>query len=315
MAGIVRLSPRVVEQAKRLYCGIGLGPDDCASMVGDAIAGELGIHPHTLDAWIVRYAWRRPSWYTKRRPYRRHKRGAVAKKIGVAIERAAAGGLPFPSNLALTRKLKCSLHAVRMVLRGLVRAGDIRAERDGPRRRLRLRDGRVTAWSVLANADSPQEAKRKDQKGSEVILQLVMRAARKGDPCPTTAVLADRIRRSRDRAARILRQLEQQGAFKVDRARRGQRRIIFPDGSATAWPGGSSKRPLGIDYAATEAVTTLRRTGHASVFDVAVVTGKAWGVTWSVDGKRYDRDALIAYAAERRSTAMSALRAGERVAA
>lgn len=315
MPGDVRIPAETIVEAKRLYCGIGLGPDDCAQMVGDAISAALRIHPHTLDGWRKRYGWRRPSWYTKRRPYRRQKVANVAKKVGEAIERAASRGRPFPSNLSLARKLKVSVTTVRVIVRGLVEAGEIITERDGPRRRLRLRDGRVTAWSVLVNLDSPQVAAKKKRDSGEIVLRAIMRAALKGEPCPTTAVLAARIRRSRDRAAGILRELEQHGAFKVDRARRGQRRIIFPDGSATAWPGGSSKRPLGIDYAATEAVTTLRRMGHASVFDVAVLTGKAWGVTWSVDGKRYDRDALIAYAAERRSMAMSALSTGERVAA
>lgn len=309
MANTIQTKAEKVAEAKRLYCGIGLGQEDCALMIGDVIAAEIGVHPHTLDAWIIKFTWRRPSWYTKRRPYRRRKPGNVAKKVGGAIEAAASKGRPFPSNLALARRFKCSLSTIRDVLRALVDAGEIRTERDGPRRRLRLRDGRVTAWSVLANQLPPKAAKAQHHSRKEIVLRAVIAAAARGDVCPTTGELAIRAKCSRDRVGALLRELEAADAFKVDRARRAQRRFIFADGTATAWPGGSSRKPLAIDYAATEAITALRRMGHASVFDVAVVTGKAWGVTWSVDGKLYDRAALIAYASERRSAAIRSMQA------
>jgi hypothetical protein len=297
-----------IAEARRLYCGIGLTPNDCALMIGDVIATGIGVHPHTLDAWIIKYKWRRPRWYRKRRPY--PVRGAVdlATMVRQEIERAASLGTAFPANHALARRLGYSVGTVRLVLRDLVAAGEINTERDGPRRRLRLRDGRMTAWSVLADAEPPDVALRTQATRKATVLQALRDAAIAGAPCPSNLDLAQRAECRRYRVDNLIGELLVEGAFRIERRRGNQRRMFFADGTATAWSFVRNRNSRVVDLAATEAVTALRRMGHASVFDVAVETGKAWGVTWSVDGKLYDRTALIAYATERRSWAMSAAR-------
>lgn len=308
MAGNLRTPPDKVAEARRLYCGIGLTADDCALMIGDVIATRIGVHPHTLDGWIIKFRWRRPRWYRKRRPYPVRGDVDLATMIRQEIEHAASQGCAFPANHALARRLGYSVGTVRLVLRDLVAAGEIATERDGPRRRLRLRDGRMTAWSVLADAEPPDVALRIQAARKATVLQVLRDAAIAGAPCPSNLDLAERAQCRRYRVDSVIGDLLTEGAFRIERRRGNQRRIFFADGTVTAWSLVRNRNARTADLAATEAVTALRRMGHASVFDVAVHTGKAWGVTWSVDGRLYDRAALIAYASERRSLAMSALR-------
>lgn len=296
-----------IAEARRLYCGIGLTVDDCPRMIGDVIATGIGVHPHTLDAWIIKYKWRRPRWYRKRRPYPVRSEVDLATMVGEEIDRAASQGSALATNHVLARRLGYSVTAVRIVLRDLVAAGEIVTERDGPRRRLRLRDGRMTAWSVLADAEPPDVALRTMAARKETVLQALKAAACEGAPCPSNHDLADRAGCRRHRVDSLIKELLAERAFRIERRRGNQRRLFFADGTATDWSRVASARRRAVDVSAAWAVTTLRRMGHASVFDVAVVTGKAWGVTWSVDGKLYDRAALIAYAGERRSDALRAM--------
>lgn len=295
-----------IAEARRLYCGIGLTVDDCPRMIGDVIATGIGVHPHTLDAWIIKYKWRRPRWYRKRRPY--PVRGDnLASMVREEIERAASQGWAFPTNHVLARQINYSVTAVRLVLRDMVAAGEISTERDGPRRRLLLRDGRVTAWTVLAGAESPEVALHTKAMRKQIMLQAVAAAAIARAACPSNDTLATLAECRPYLASSLIQELAADGAYSIEHSRGNRRRAIFADGTATAWSAASNRKPRVIDYAATEAVTTLRRMGHASVFDVAVLTGNGWGVAWSVDGKSYDRAALIAYAAERRSDALRAM--------
>ncbi|MCA0247668.1 MAG: hypothetical protein LCH93_13710 [Proteobacteria bacterium] len=296
-----------IAEARRLYCGIGLTVDDCPRMIGDVIAAGIGVHPHTLDAWIVKFGWRRPRWYRKRRPYPPRGEVDLATMIRQEIERAASHGSALATNHVLARRLGYSVTGVRIVLRDLVAAGEIVTERDGPRRRLRLRDGRLTAWSVLADAEPPEAALRTQAIRKATVLQALQEAASAGAPCPSNHDLADRAGCCRHRIDSLIKECLAAGTFRIERRRGNQRRLFFADGTATAWSLVRNRQVRAVDVAAAEAVTTLRRMGHASVFDVAVVTGKAWGVTWSVDGKLYDRAALIAYAGERRSDALRAM--------
>jgi DNA-binding transcriptional regulator YhcF (GntR family) len=313
MANTLQTKAEKVAEAKRLYCGIGLTLDDCPRMIGDVIATGIGVHPHTLDAWIIKYKWRRPRWYRKRRPYPPRGEVDLTTMIGEEIERVASAGHSFPTNHVLARRLNYSVTAVRIALRDLVATGEISTERDGPRRRLRLHDGRMTAWSVLADAEPPEVAQRTKATRNEIVLQALKAAAIAGAPCPSNHELAARAECRRHRVDSLIRELLAEGAFRIERRRGNQRRLFFADGTETAWSLVKNRHARAVDIAAAEAVTALRRMGHALVFDVAVYTGKAWGVTWSVDGKLYGRAALIAYAAERRSASVQAMHVGEGV--
>ena len=112
----------------------------------------------------------------------------------------------------------------------------------------------------------------------------------------------------------MLQRLEAAGALTMERVPNKRRAVLAEDG-VVEWTGGApSRRPRAVkpalDLAVTDSVRALQRMGR-QVFDVAVVTGKAWGVSWSVDGRILGRAELIALADSRRAAAIAEMaRAG-----
>lgn len=301
--------PSFIRQVRRRYEGVGLTEADSPSMVIEAIAEAFTLHPNTIWAWKARFGWERPAWYVVRRPYRGTP-CAARTDVDAALLAAMteAIGAPCPSNLALARRLACSGVFLRTRLRALERAGEIAVQRDGPHRRITLADGRATAWTLHRGQSVPKvdgATAGDDERRSADAVEAALRSAAEAEaPCQSTKALAARARCSGEAVRRILAALEAAGRLRIEH-RPGLRRVVFPDGVATAWPA-KALAPVS-DPVASEAVRALQRMGCDSVFDVAVVTRKAWGVTWSVDGKLVGRDALIEMARERRARAMRAL--------
>lgn len=336
MIGIAARAPdALVERAMRLYTGV--DPDtrgkltvaDVHRMTGEAIARACDVHPHTVDGWIRRFAWSRPLWYRQPSGRRKTPPGAVMTKMRASIEAAASAGTALPHNFQLAREFGCSIQAVRWCLRRLRDDGELVSERDGPRRRLVLKDGRATGWSALPLGErvvvrgTTITTVDRRSLGARVLAAVTAWAA-EGRPTPTDQQGGRLIGCDPSSFHRELQRLRQAGKLTVEHPPGGQRRrFVLPDGTATAWSLGQFRtkpvdtvrlralRPVRpgaapLDLAVEEAVRSLRRQGPV-VFDLAVVTGCAPGVAWSVDGRTMDRAQLLATAADRSARAMQRL--------
>lgn len=328
-----------IERARRLYTGVdpdtrqSLTEADCPRMAGAAIAEAVGVHPHTVDAWIKRFCWMRPPWYRKRAGRKPVQPGAVAKVLESRIEEAAATGAALPDNFRLAREVGCSIQGVTAALRRLRRTGALSSERNGPFRRLVLRDGRATGWSQLTGDNAPSEGpdggpddKRPRRKTVvERVREAVEGWAASAEPMPGDPAGAKTVGCSPSAFRRALKALRETGALRVEN-RPHRRRFILPDGRATGWSVPQLRmKPLDtgrrhaprpvrftaapLDLAVEEAVRSLRRQGPV-VYDLAVVTGCAPGVAWSVDGRTMSRDQLLAEAARRNARAVEQLAGG-----
>lgn len=332
MIGIARrASAATIERARRLYTGVDpdtrakLTPADSHRMTGLAIAQALDVHPHTVDGWIQRFAWSRPAWYRKASPRFSTRPAGVPPRVAAAIERAAASGEALPDNWRLARTFGCSLQAVSHALRLMRKAGEIRSERDGPRRRLVLKDGRATAWTVLPvgvarqmTGSAPVERPSLQAR----VLSAVTQWAAEKRPMPTDEEAGAAVGCSRWTFGRMLQALRVGGALDVENLNSNRRRVHLPEGSRTDWtalpsrrasttsPASKAPRPVHrsgpLDLAVDEAVRALRRQGPV-VFDLSVVTDCAPGVAWSVDSLTMTRAELLDEAARRNARAIERL--------
>lgn len=339
MIGIAARAPAaLVQRAKRLYTGIDpdtgapLGAADAHRMTGEAIAIACDVHPNTVDGWIRRFCWRRPRWYRQQRGRRQTRPGAVMAKLRAEIDAAATAGRALPDNFRLSLDLACSVQAVRWCLRRLRETGEIVSERDGPRRRLVLKDGRATGWPELPGSNAADRAAARvpaeRRSLSARVLDAVTGWAREGRPMPTDAQGGALMRCWPSSFRRALYHLRETQQLTVEH-RPGRRRFVLPDGTATGWSVAQERTKPGeaatslarppvrlssapLDLVAEEAVRAMRRQGPV-VYDLAVVTGCAPGVAWSVDGRTMTRDQLVAEAARRNARAMQRLGEGGRV--
>ena len=164
----------------------------------------------------------------------------------------------------------------------------------------------------------PRRAPASELRGK--VLALLRQAACAGVPCPSNPAIAGALAIAERTARDALTTLRRAGTIAIEHAPSYARRIVFADGSATAWsrvvpPPAPAKRaapdvaaprragrapprrPAGIDLGAAEATTSLRRRGvHA--FDRGVLTG-TWRREWVIDGKVVDRAGLLDQAARR----------------
>ena len=322
--------PEKVAAIRARYEGKGVDPADGPQIVVAELAAQFGVHANSIYIWAKRHCWRRPKWFRDRRPYRRYclmKNGAE-EVVLTEIRLRASFAAPCPTNEQLARELGCSVQTVQSVLRRLIGRQLVRVERRGPERRLLLADGRATLWTGQKARSALAMMARRDVAGvpqnmiasREAIIRLVREAAEAEAPFPSNSVIQERARCSRKTVTRILAELEAAGAFKVER-RSSVRRAVYPDGVAHCW--GSSSRAVpgveaepmkpaaAIDLAVVEATRELRRQ-RIVVFDTYVVTGGAPGRTWSVDGRKVDRQTLLEIAARRNAAAVSALAGASR---
>ena len=316
-------------EIRDLYEGRGLSEADLPRMSGEKIAAAFDVHPHSIDAWAKRWAWRRPAWYRVSRAWQ--VKGSERSQVELRAELLglvrAATGQPCPSNVVLARALRISGGTIVAQLRRAVAAGDLSSETRGPYRRLTLRDGATTGWTEKINGREtavvlgiPGNFRRGDPPGGErrsrefktagqLVLRLLRRAAEWGQACPGNGMLAQAAGCAKATVGRVLRKLQASGKFTIERrtlaGQRPDRRIRFADGPVTDWTAGADARG-GIDYAVQDAERALRRQGLV-VFDVAVHTGRGWGIAWSIDGKVVGRAELVAFASQRTSKAMADL--------
>lgn len=303
----------LVRLVRARYEGKGLGPADAPTMTVYAIAEAFALHPNTVFNWSAD-DWQRPAWYLERRPKRKYEPGRplldLSEQLLALVGEAAASVAPCPTNQALAQQLNCSATAISKRLRDLAIAGRLTVEGNGPRRRVVFPDGRATGLTphvgmppserrtaeraAVAERRSPFDKAAEAVRRRERILDAIKAAALDARPCPSAPALAKAGQCSKAVVAHAFRCLIEAGAFTLER-RPGLRRVVFPDGTATGWPGQAQGRQL-VDIVAADAVRALQRMG-CTVFDVAVVTGKARGLTWSVDGTRMSRAELLAHQA------------------
>lgn len=312
-----RYSDDLVRRVRARYEGCDLGPADAAGMTVEAIAAHFDVHPNSIWNWKARDSWQRPYWYTARRPICTAAPGRrladLEGRLLAILRQAAIDGLPCPTNLALAKALGASSESVRHRLRDLAAAGQLTIESHGASRRVSLPDGQRTAETAHGGShegrarrpDLAALGERRSPEHWQRILVELKAAAAGGLPCPADRTLAKAGRCRTAAAARAFLRLESEGQFTVER-RPNLRRIIFSDGTATTWPG-QRRRGKVIDLCASDAVRALQRM-DCRVFDVAVVTGKAWGVSWSIDGRIVGRTALVELAREKRAAAVEQLR-------
>ncbi|WP_289296492.1 hypothetical protein [uncultured Reyranella sp.] len=336
MIGIAhRASATTIERARRLYTGIDpdtrakLTPSDAHRMTGLAIALALDVHPHTVDGWIQRFAWSRPAWYRKASPRFSTRPTAVPPKLRAAIEAAVTKGEPLPDNWRLARTFGCSLQAVSHALRIMRRAGEVRVERNGPSRRLVLKDGRATGWTELPRGGAPSPRSGigiavERRSRAELLLEALAAWANEQRPMPSDVEGGELFGCNPSTFRKTLKLLRDTGKVTMEN-RPSRRRCRLSDGRATAWsvpqvrhkagvkpPAKSSRRARGaapLDLVADEAVRSLRRQGPV-VFDLSVATDCAPGVAWSVDGKTMTRAELLAEAVRRNARAIERLVSG-----
>lgn len=160
----------------------------------------------------------------------------------------------------------------------------------------------------------PDRRPGKPQQRATRLLAVLRQTASQGLPCPTAPTLAAATGLTPHQARELVEQLVAGGSFTIERRNANQRRMVFPDGSATDWttptrihagkratlssppPAPHGRRRRGIpDLCARDAVQRLQRTG-CEVFDAGVHDGR-WGERWSVDGKMVDRAGLLQEAA------------------
>jgi len=152
------------------------------------------------------------------------------------------------------------------------------------------------------------------------LLAVLRQAASSGQPCPNEPALVEAVCVSARTARQMLTDLGREGVLTVERRENQSRRVVFPDGAATAWSNARrgaqripSDRPPktkptapprrkslatprgGIDLPVAEATRAMRRGGR-HVFDTGVLHGR-WREQWSVDGKIVDRAGLLREAA------------------
>lgn len=321
-----------LKEIRDLYEGRGLGEADLPRMSGAAIAAAFDVHPHSIDTWVKRWAWRRPAWYRVARPWqvKRSERSQDQLRAELLGLVRAAAGQPCPSNVVLSRALRISSGTIVVQLRQAVAAGDLLSETRGPYRRLTLRDGTRTEWTAKINGretavvlgipgNGGERRSREFKTAGALVLRLLRRAAEWSQACPGNLVMADAAGCTKATVGRLLRKLQAENKFTIERrtlpGQRPDRRVRFADGPVTDWTAGADARG-GIDYAVQDAERALRRQGLV-VFDVAVHTGRGWGIAWSIDGKVVGRAELVAIAAQRTAKAMADLqeRAAEGVGA
>jgi hypothetical protein len=271
---------------------------------------------------VKRWGWRRPAWYRVGRPLqvKRSERSQDQLRAELLGLIRAAASKPCPSNVVLSRALRISTGTMVAQLRRAVDAGDLRSETRGPYRRLTLADGSATGWTAKINGRETAlvlgiprgGGERRSQQGidaASLVLRLLRRAAEWGQACPGNPVLAQAAHCTKATVGRAMRKLHRAGKITIERrALPGQlpdRRVRFADGAVTGWTAGADARG-GIDYAVQDAERALRRQGMV-VFDVAVHTGRGWGIAWSIDGKMVGRGELVAIADARTARAMQQL--------
>lgn len=320
------------------YEGRDVGSDQGERLVGDAMAEEFGVHPNSIYAWAKRFTWRRPGWYLQKRPFRKKRRRNTAaglrSDVHKTLQAIAAAGAPCPTNIELALQLGCSAGGIVDALRELVAMGLVTSEIHGPARRLTLAEGR-TAWTALATLP-PKTMRpelrvarrlvyrivpppglepgalaheRRSQRDAK-LLDRLRQAADAGEAFPSDAVLGALVDVPKRSVWDLLKRLEDAGHLRMERSP-NKRSAVLRCGRRVPWshtpPPTRRGQATGIDIAAREAVRALQRMGKVT-FDVAVVSGRAWGVTWSVDGRLLGRDDLIADARARCAAALQQLR-------
>ncbi len=302
-------------------------PEEGQRLVVEQIARDFGVHSNSVFHWARIFGWRRPAWYRQHRPKRPNANKAVGpvrvRLLAILAEAARRGG-PVASNRQLAPVLACSSSGVVHALRVLLQRREIASEQKGPLRRFAV-DGEWTAWSASPRDPRPAirptlEARRHNlctaglsareeaaRKRDDRVLAVLRRLAAAGEAFPSDVEIARLVRMPEGSVKNVLGRLCDRGDIAIER-RPNRRRADFPDGAALGWSLGRDRRPA-VDLAAADAVRALRRMGR-HVFDVAVVTGRAWGVSWSVDGRIMGRGALIAHAGERRSAALAQMVGG-----
>jgi DNA-binding Lrp family transcriptional regulator len=306
------VAPDLLTRIAARYRGQGLGEADGDRLVVQVIAADFGVHPNSIYIWAKRFRWRRPAWYVVRRPIRKRHGTAARDRADLlaAITTCAASCAPCPSNVEFARRIGASVTTVSAQLRALRRAGAVASEHSGPCRRLVLRDGRTTGFTRLARTRAPHlfhvAAERRSRPDFDDRLERLLRAlAAEGRPVPGNAVIGEAIGCAPSTVRRVVSRRVRAGAFGLE-LRGNERRVGFPDGPCTPW----LKQLAGpvVDYAVGGAVRSLRQQGVV-VYDLAVATGRAWGVAWFLDGRTVGRDDLLAVAAGRQARALEQLRA------
>jgi hypothetical protein len=306
----------------------GVGEADGHRLVVDVMAREFGVHSNSIYLWAKTFGWRRPAWYLKRRPKRPNAKGKpVRVRLLALLGELARSASPVPSNRALAPRFACSPSGIVHALRVLHQCGAIVSEAKGPLRRFKV-GAAWTAWSAAPIDPRPKHhrptlerpksmpspaalaGERRSQRDATVLAAL-KRLAAIGAAFPSDADIARQARLPEGSVNDALKRLAGQGKLVIEHRPPNQRRATLSAhdgyiGGALGWSTGRGSRPV-IDLAAIDAVRALQRMGR-TVFDVAVVTGCAWGVTWSVDGKLLGRDDLIAMARDKRASAIEQMR-------
>jgi hypothetical protein len=305
-------SPDLLARIARRYRGQDLPQSEAHRMVAQVMAVEFGVHPNSIYGWARRFGWKRPAWYLERRP-KREPWGVGAKvraRLLEAIERAA-DGTPCPSNAELARALGTSLRTITLQLVRLRRDGAIASQSNGPLRRLTLSDGRATGWTVLTRHRAPslfhlavEAGERRSRPDLDARLATLLADLLAHErPLPGNPELAQAMGCTASTVRRVIGRAVAAGKFRVDLAG-NDRRVIFKDGAATPWPA-QLAGPV-FDLAVRDALRALQRQG-VRVWDLAVHTGRAWGVAWTLDGRTVNRAELLAEDKARRRKALAEL--------
>jgi hypothetical protein len=306
-------APDLLARIARRYRGQDLPPSEAHRMVAQVMAAEFGVHPNSIYLWAKRFGWKRPAWYLARRP-KREPWGVGAKVRGrllAAIERAAAAGVPCPSNAELARALGTSLRTITLQLVRLRRDGEIASQSNGPLRRLTLSDGRATGWTRLTRHRTPslfhlalEEGERRSRPDLDARLAALLADLLAHErPLPGNPELGQALGCVASTVRRVIGRAVAAGKFRLELAG-NDRRVIFADGAATPWPA-QLAGPV-WDPVVRDALRALQRQG-VRVWDLAVHTGRAWGVAWSLDGRTVNRAELLAEDKARRLKALAEL--------
>lgn len=297
----------------------GIAEADGHRLVVEVMSRDFGVHANSIYGWAKSFGWRRPAWYLKRRPKRPNVKGQpVRVRLLARLGELAGAGAPVPSNRQLAPRFGCSSSGVVHALRALHRRAEIRSETKGPLRRFKV-GAAWTAWSLAPQDPRPRRTRPSLERPPALagerrsaaatrdaqVLAVLQRLAAVGAAFPSDAEIGRLVKMPAGSVTRVLERLVGRAALAIESRPPNLRRATLADRTALGWSTGRGNRPV-IDLAVIDAGRALRRMGR-HVFDVAVVTGCAWGVTWSVDGKLLGRDDLIALARERRAAALVAM--------